>query len=48
MHAFMSNLPLSLIRRAVFPGEIGDLDINYAPAIGVVLVGEECAGRIVC
>ena len=47
MHAFMSNLPLSLIRTTVFPREIGDVDIHDAPAISVVTIAEEYARRIV-
>ena len=47
MHAFMSNLPLSLIGRTMFPREIGDVDINDAPPLGVVPSGEKCAWRVV-
>ena len=47
MHAFMSNLPLSLIEREVFPREIGNVDINDAPTLGVVPSAEKCVWRAV-
>ena len=47
MHAFMSNLPLSLMGRAMFPRKIGNVDINDAPTLGVVPSAVKCARRAV-
>ena len=43
----MSNLPLSLMGRAMFPRKIGNVDINDAPTLGVVPSAVKCAWRAV-